>query len=47
MLTSRRWANVVDAMYPDYTGARPRFQVYHGSIDTVRMPSMADKGRLD
>jgi hypothetical protein len=35
-LTRHRWANVVNAMYPGYTGARPRFQVYHGSIDTVR-----------
>jgi acetylxylan esterase len=25
-------------MYPGYTGARPRFQVYHGSIDTTLRP---------
>jgi acetylxylan esterase len=35
--TSQQWANVVNAMYPGYTGARPRFQVYHGSIDTVSL----------
>jgi acetylxylan esterase len=23
-------------MYPGYTGARPRFQVYHGSADTTQ-----------
>lgn len=26
-------------MYPGYTGARPRFQVYHGSIDTTLYPA--------
>ncbi|KAI9668214.1 MAG: hypothetical protein M1821_001034 [Bathelium mastoideum] len=32
------WTSVVDAMYSGYTGARPRFQVYHGSIDTTLLP---------
>lgn len=32
------WAGVVKGMYPGYSGARPRFQVYHGSIDTTLLP---------
>jgi len=36
--TSQQWANVVKNMYPGYSGARPRFQVYHGSIDTTLYP---------
>ncbi|TKA66202.1 hypothetical protein B0A55_08629 [Friedmanniomyces simplex] len=36
--TPAYWTNVVDNMYPGYTGARPRFQVYHGSIDTTLYP---------
>jgi len=37
--SAQQWANVVNAMYPGYTGARPRFQVYHGSIDTTLYPN--------
>ncbi|KAG9522515.1 alpha/beta-hydrolase [Aureobasidium sp. EXF-12298] len=33
------WTNVVKNMYPGYNGARPRFQVYHGSIDTTLRPN--------
>lgn len=33
------WTNVVKNMYPGYSGARPRFQVYHGSIDTTLRPN--------
>jgi hypothetical protein len=33
------WTNVVKGMYPGYSGARPRFQVYHGSIDTTLRPN--------
>jgi hypothetical protein len=36
--TAQYWANTVKAMYPGYTGARPRFQVYHGSTDTILRP---------
>jgi len=32
------WTGVVKNMYPGYSGARPRFQVYHGSIDTTLLP---------
>lgn len=32
------WAKTVKDMYPGYTGARPRFQVYHGSADTTLRP---------
>jgi acetylxylan esterase len=33
------WTNVVKGMYAGYSGARPRFQVYHGSIDTTLKPN--------
>ena len=33
--TAQYWANTVKNMYPGYTGARPRFQVYHGSADAT------------
>ena len=36
--SAQYWANTVKNMYPGYTGARPRFQVYHGSIDTTLRP---------
>ncbi|KAK3672352.1 hypothetical protein LTR78_007659 [Recurvomyces mirabilis] len=36
--TPQQWANVVNSMYAGYTGARPRFQVYHGSVDTTLLP---------
>jgi acetylxylan esterase len=32
------WTSVVKAMDPGYAGSRPRFQIYHGSIDTVLLP---------
>ncbi|KAK3672190.1 hypothetical protein LTR78_007943 [Recurvomyces mirabilis] len=32
------WTNVVKNMYSGYSGARPRFQVYHGSIDATLLP---------
>ncbi|GKT56018.1 PHB depolymerase family esterase [Colletotrichum tofieldiae] len=31
--TQQQWANVVKEMYPGYTGARPKMQIYHGSAD--------------
>jgi acetylxylan esterase len=36
--SAQYWANTVKNMYPGYTGARPRFQVYHGSADTTLRP---------
>jgi acetylxylan esterase len=36
--TPEAWANVVKNMYPSYTGARPKMQVYHGSADTTLLP---------
>ncbi|KAL9079786.1 MAG: hypothetical protein Q9157_001358 [Trypethelium eluteriae] len=36
--TSQLWASIAESMYSGYTGARPRFQVYHGSIDTTLYP---------
>ncbi|KAF5629194.1 putative acetylxylan esterase [Fusarium sp. NRRL 25303] len=31
--TQTQWANVVKNMYPGYNGARPKFQIYHGTAD--------------
>ena len=36
--TPQYWTSVVEAMYSGYSGARPRFQVYHGSIDNILLP---------
>ncbi|KAF4312126.1 Esterase PHB depolymerase [Botryosphaeria dothidea] len=36
--TPAQWANVVKAMDPGYTGARPKMQIYHGSADTTLLP---------
>lgn len=36
--TPTQWANVVKAMYPGYTGNRPKMQIYHGDIDTTLYP---------
>ncbi|TDZ27511.1 putative acetylxylan esterase A [Colletotrichum sidae] len=32
------WAQTALNMYPGYTGARPRMQIYHGSADTTLYP---------
>ncbi|KAL9621535.1 MAG: hypothetical protein Q9160_004065 [Pyrenula sp. 1 TL-2023] len=32
------WASTVKAMYPGYTGARPKMQIYHGTADTTLYP---------
>lgn len=31
--TQQQWTNVVNNMYPGYTGPRPKMQIYHGSVD--------------
>jgi len=36
--SQQQWANVVYAMYPGYSGPRPRMQIYHGSADTALYP---------
>lgn len=36
--TQQQWANVVYGMYPGYNGARPKMQIYHGSVDNVLLP---------
>jgi acetylxylan esterase len=36
--SAQYWATTVKNMYPGYAGARPRFQVYHGSADTILRP---------
>ncbi len=38
--TPEEWGAIVDAMYPDYTGHRPRVQLFHGDgDDTIRYPN--------
>lgn len=41
--TPEHWAAVVEAMYPGYTGSRPRMQVYHGSTDSTLLPQNYDE----
>lgn len=36
--TPQYWASVAEAMYPGYTGSRPKMQIYHGSVDTTLYP---------
>ncbi|KAK4167237.1 Alpha/Beta hydrolase protein [Cladorrhinum sp. PSN259] len=33
--TQQGWADVARAMYPGYTGARPKMMIYHGSSDEI------------
>lgn len=33
--TPQVWAKMVFDMYPGYNGARPKMQIYHGSVDTT------------
>lgn len=32
------WAAVAEAMYPGYTGVRPRMRIHHGSVDATLLP---------
>jgi acetylxylan esterase len=36
--TPAEWATIARNMYPGYTGARPRMQIWHGSADTTIYP---------
>ncbi|OQN96539.1 hypothetical protein B0A48_17113 [Cryoendolithus antarcticus] len=36
--TAAQWTTIVQNMYQGYSGARPRFQVKHGSIDSTLLP---------
>ncbi|GJE88349.1 fCBD and Abhydrolase domain-containing protein [Phanerochaete sordida] len=38
ILTGQQWATKVYNAYPGYTGARPKMQVWHGTIDTTLYP---------
>ncbi|KAI9375378.1 Acetylxylan esterase A [Aspergillus egyptiacus] len=33
--TPEHWADIARAMDPGYSGARPKMQIYHGSVDTT------------
>ncbi|KAK0719335.1 Alpha/Beta hydrolase protein [Lasiosphaeris hirsuta] len=37
--TPQVWAKMVFDMYPDYAGARPKMQIYHGSSDSTLAPA--------
>lgn len=34
------WTNVALAMYPGYTGSRPRMLIFHGTADTTLYPQV-------
>ncbi|KAB8220000.1 putative acetylxylan esterase A [Aspergillus novoparasiticus] len=36
--TPEHWASIAEAMYPGYSGSRPKMQIYHGSVDTTLYP---------
>ncbi len=36
--TTDKWGQVAKDMYPDYTGDRPKMQIYHGSSDGTLLP---------
>ncbi|KAL1903663.1 hypothetical protein Sste5346_000292 [Sporothrix stenoceras] len=36
--TAEKWGDVARAMYPDYSGPRPRMQIWHGSADSTLAP---------
>ncbi|KAI1212045.1 carbohydrate esterase family 1 protein [Annulohypoxylon truncatum] len=41
--TAEQWGDLVRSYYPDYTGPRPRMQIWHGSADTtLRYPNYAE-----
>ncbi|CAK7230676.1 hypothetical protein SCUCBS95973_007652 [Sporothrix curviconia] len=35
---AEKWGDIARAMFPDYTGLRPRMQIWHGSADTTLAP---------
>ncbi|KAI2635626.1 putative Acetylxylan esterase A [Hypomontagnella submonticulosa] len=38
--TAQQWGDLVRSYYPDYTGPRPRMQIWHGTADnTLRYPN--------
>jgi acetylxylan esterase len=41
--TSQQWGDLVRNAYPGYTGARPRMQLWHGTLDdTLRYPNFGE-----
>jgi acetylxylan esterase len=36
--TQEKWAAVAKDMYPGYNGARPKMQIWHGSVDSTLAP---------
>ncbi|KAK7751665.1 hypothetical protein SLS62_006325 [Diatrype stigma] len=42
--TGEEWAELVRAMYPEYTGKSPRMQTFHGTADSfVNYPNLAEE----
>ena len=43
--TPQEWGDIARAMYPGYTGFRPRIQLWHGSADTHHQLRQLHRGR--
>lgn len=39
--TQQEWASTVFAMYPGYSGPRPKMLIFHGSADTTLYPEVS------
>jgi len=37
--TAEKWGDTARAMYPGYSGTRPKMQIWHGSVDTTISPN--------
>lgn len=45
--TQTEWANTVFAMYPGYTGPRPKMLIFHGSADTTLYPEVSPRSSAE
>ena len=41
--TQKEWADTALAMYPGYTGPRPKMLIFHGTADTALLPQVRKK----
>lgn len=42
--TQKEWADTALAMYPGYTGTRPKMLIFHGSADEALLPPVSSYG---
>lgn len=42
--TQKEWADTALAMYPGYTGPRPKMLIFHGSADEALLPQVSNYG---